>query len=252
MDRCRSATGFGRVEVDLRLLGFLPPGPGVFVEAGANDGVTQSNSLLLEQRLGWSGLLIEPVPELAALCRARRPRAIVAEAALVSSDYVDDVISMTYANLGSVTQGARAGKDDDRAYARVAAALQTGVETYDLSVPARTLSGILDEHGIDRIDLLSLDVEGYELSALRGLDLARHRPDHILVEAWATDRPAISAHLAPYYEPIAELGRLSAEDAALLSAIGATEGAFSDVLFRAIARRDEPAHSRSSAAQMTH
>ena len=32
---------------------------GFYIEAGANNGVAQSNTLELEKR-GWSGLLIEP------------------------------------------------------------------------------------------------------------------------------------------------------------------------------------------------
>ena len=36
--------------------------PGVFVELGANDGVTFSNTLALEACLGWRGLLIEANP----------------------------------------------------------------------------------------------------------------------------------------------------------------------------------------------
>ncbi|KAB7507993.1 hypothetical protein Anas_00609, partial [Armadillidium nasatum] len=35
---------------------------GTFIEAGAYDGETFSNTLNLEKELGWSGLLIEPNP----------------------------------------------------------------------------------------------------------------------------------------------------------------------------------------------
>jgi hypothetical protein len=52
-----------------------------------------------------------------------------------------------------------------------------------VSVPARTLASILDELGAPEVDFLSLDVEGMEIPALRGLDLGRHRPGMILVEA---------------------------------------------------------------------
>ena len=45
-------------------------------------------------------------------------------------------------------------------------------------------SSLLDECRLDReIDLLSLDVEGAEPQALRGLDLRRHSPRWICVEA---------------------------------------------------------------------
>jgi FkbM family methyltransferase len=38
------------------------------------------------------------------------------------------------------------------------------------TVPALTLDGYCEEHGIERIDLLKLDVEGAEIEALRGAD----------------------------------------------------------------------------------
>ena len=56
---------------------------GVFIEAGAYDGLCQSNTWHLERRLGWRGLLVEPVPESADLCRRFR-RAPVERCALGS------------------------------------------------------------------------------------------------------------------------------------------------------------------------
>jgi hypothetical protein len=51
---------------------------------------------------------------------------------------------------------------------------------------------------------MSLDLEGYEASALRGLDLERHRPALLLVEI-SRDRRAIDDLLDAAYEPVAEL-----------------------------------------------
>jgi hypothetical protein len=34
---------------------------GVFIELGANDGLTQSNTAFFEFSRGWTGLLVEPV-----------------------------------------------------------------------------------------------------------------------------------------------------------------------------------------------
>ena len=36
---------------------------GIFIECGASDGITYSNSYLLEQKYGWTGLLIEPIQD---------------------------------------------------------------------------------------------------------------------------------------------------------------------------------------------
>src|SRR4051795_6632212 len=50
-----------------RLDHYLDADAGFFVEAGANDGYDQSNTYHLERQRGWSGLLVEAVPELARL-----------------------------------------------------------------------------------------------------------------------------------------------------------------------------------------
>jgi hypothetical protein len=77
------------------------------------------------------------------------------------------------------------------------------IETYDLSVPCATLSSLLDRHGMHSVDLLSLDVEGYEVNVLKGLDFTRHRPRFILIEARYRDD--VHAFLSKRYELVAEL-----------------------------------------------
>lgn len=65
------------LNLDRRLAELVDPGPGTFVEAGAHDGFTQSNTYWLERHGGWSGLLVEPVPSLARRAARRRPRSRV-------------------------------------------------------------------------------------------------------------------------------------------------------------------------------
>jgi hypothetical protein len=51
-------------------------------------------------------------------------------------------------------------------------------------VPVRRLAAVLDEHAPGRaIDFMKIDVEGAELSVLRGADLKRHRPKILVIEA---------------------------------------------------------------------
>jgi len=47
--------------------------PQVFFEAGAVDGLTNSNTLFFERTLGWTGVCVEPSPWSAAAPRAPRP-----------------------------------------------------------------------------------------------------------------------------------------------------------------------------------
>ena len=62
----------------------------------------------------------------------------------------------------------------------------------------RALSSLLDEHRLGAVDLFSLDVEGYEVEVLRGLDFSRHAPRFILVETAKPDE--VAALLGGKYE----------------------------------------------------
>ena len=188
--------------LDLKLRAYLDFDGGFFVEAGANDGLAQSNTLYFERHHGWSGLLVEPIPELAEKCRRNRPRCMVENVALVPRGFLDTEVEMRYCNLMSVVKGGMGSPEEEDRHIAAGEACQA-IESYVLRVPAKTLSDLLDEHAIDQVDFLSLDVEGFEAQALSGLDLSRHCPRFILVEA--RYRRRIDAILDPHYRPIAEL-----------------------------------------------
>jgi FkbM family methyltransferase len=166
--------------LDRKLLGYLKHREGVFIEAGANDGISQSNTWFLETYRGWSGLLVEPVPSLARMARRFR-RAKVFNVALgpIGSDgqkltlFENDLQTTPVKGAGSKT------------------------DSNQIDAPLRSLSSLLDEAGIDKVDLFSLDVERYEIEVLKGLDFARHRPKFILVETAKLDE--VTNLLAPYY-----------------------------------------------------
>ena len=149
---------------------------GVFVEAGGFDGFTQSNTYYLERFRGWRGILVEPMPELAALARRARPGARVFQCALVGRDFSERQIGMEYGDLMTTVSGPRA-----REWTAQGVSLGWHDQRTE-QVSARQLGELLDEVGDPPVDLLSLDVEGYEAQVLDGLDLERHAPAWILLE----------------------------------------------------------------------
>lgn len=80
------------------------------------------------------------------------------------------------------------------------------------SIPARTLTKILEDLEVGRVDYLQVDVEGADDDVIRSLDLGRYRPRLICFEsAHLSDRArgAILEHLTAYgYEEFAGLSGL--------------------------------------------
>ncbi len=176
---------FGLQELDKKLEEYVDFDGGFFVEVGGWDGITHSNSLYFERYRGWRGVLIEPSPSEFLKCRRDRPAAKVFCYACVPFEYPDRFVpmlycaSMTVTNRDDVSVDARAHVEDGRKF------LPPGGEVFEFGAVAKPLSRILDENEIsDSIDLLVLDVEGYELSVLKGIDFSRHGPRFICVEAW--------------------------------------------------------------------
>ncbi len=145
---------------------------GFFVEVGANDPQRGSQTWSLEQ-IGWTGILVEPQPDLAAQLRQQRTARVVA-AACSSPDNAGGTMTL-------YLSGPHSSLRPELAVAR-------SIAHGTIDVPTRTLDDILAEAGAPTpIDFVSIDVEGHEVEVLRGFDLLRWQPRLILVEDHVTN-----------------------------------------------------------------
>jgi FkbM family methyltransferase len=141
---------------------------GTFIEVGAFDGIVQSNTKLLEEAYGWTGILVEPSPILQKRLVRNRPHSKCFQCA-----------------LGSFEQ------DNTYVYGNFDGSLMSSVDGSRLHKPAnqrvlvRSLQSILDEVNLYHINFFSLDVEGYELNVLKGIDFERTTFDYLLIEVYA-------------------------------------------------------------------
>lgn len=159
-----------------KLLEVLNYENGFYIECGANDGVTQSYSYELEKK-NWSGILIEPSIVAFEKCvKNRSNKNIFINCAL--SDIDNNIVLGDFdGNLMSSINGNRLNRNN----------------LY--SVKCRTLTSILDEYKIEKIDLFSLDVEGYELTVLKGLNFDKYSPTYLLIEVYSRDYDEIVSFL---------------------------------------------------------
>jgi FkbM family methyltransferase len=180
---------------------------GFFVEAGANDGYAQSNTYRLERVRGWRGVLIEPVPALYHEARIERESSQVFNCALVSKDHDGSPVRLIYGGMMTTVCGTRDSEVADRAWVEAAHALAQEEPEHEFIVPGRTLSAILDEIDAPEVDLLSLDVEGFEPQVLGGLEFGRHAPRWVLVEIreGGSRREEIEAILGERYVKVEQL-----------------------------------------------
>jgi len=81
----------------------------------------------------------------------------------------------------TVTRGSWPTKDDEDRHIALGSELQR-ITPRTFHARAWTISAILDKHRVERVDLMSIDLEGFELQALKGMDMTRHRPTWLLVE----------------------------------------------------------------------
>ena len=188
-------------DLDRKLKTYLDFDNGFFIEAGGNDGLSQSNTYWFERFRGWRGILVEAVPDQARLCARNRPRADVVNLALAADDSVTSV-RIKAAKLMAFIPGARSAAEEE-AHLQAAMEVQHLDNVPEIEVPAATLSAVLEARGNPKVDFFSLDVEGYEIPVLQGMDVARHRPRLILVET--KDLDGVLGALKNQYRPIDQL-----------------------------------------------
>lgn len=168
--------------IDIKILPYLQDiENGSFIEAGALEGLTQSNTKVLEE-LGWKGLLIEPSEKAAINCSKNRTNPVV-QCALVALDFEGEYITGDFIFDGEFGVGAYSSVHR-KAYGIMAPKGngENFFHTYSIPVPARTLASILKEHKIKYVDFLSLDVEGFEMEVLRGINFDETYIKYMLIE----------------------------------------------------------------------
>ncbi len=138
---------------------------GFFVEFGATDGIELSNSLLLESRFGWSGILAEPARTWHEKLHKNRTAQIDTRCVWSKSGETLTFNETEKQYLSTIDSFS----DSDFHGKRREGGTRYEVETV-------SLTDLLVEHNAPgMIDFLSIDTEGSEFDILAGLDFDRFK-----------------------------------------------------------------------------
>lgn len=155
---------------------FGSPSRGVFVEVGAFDGKTVSNTCFLADA-GWRGIYIEPIPQYAALCRARHLRSRDVTIVNKAIGIRQGVTELHVAGVLSTGNESFFAAYQKISWARPLLSAQK------IEVPMTTLENVLHDSKVEaNFELLVVDVEGAEADVFASFDLAYWRPRMVIVE----------------------------------------------------------------------
>ncbi|MFM8857934.1 MAG: FkbM family methyltransferase [Actinomycetota bacterium] len=145
---------------------------GFFVEFGATDGVSLSNTLLLERDYGWSGIVAEPARRWHKELTRNRTCAIDTRCVWTETGTQVEFLETSRRGLSTISEFA----DGD-----LHSEARSDATSY--SVATVSLNDLLRTHKAPHeIDYLSIDTEGSELTILESFDFSQHTFEVITCE----------------------------------------------------------------------
>jgi FkbM family methyltransferase len=140
---------------------------GVFVDIGCYLPRELSTTYYLEDQLQWTGVGVDAQRDFATAWKKERPRSTFVSTAI--SDKDGETLTLFIAGTTASLE-------------KWAMEIFTK-DLKEIEVRTITLNTLLDMLVIDKIDFLSIDIDGGEIGALKGFDIQRYKPELCAVEA---------------------------------------------------------------------
>jgi len=154
---------------------------GVFVDIGAHDGITLSNTYVLEKELGWTGICIEPMPhQYKALVECRD--CITCNCAIYDTNGTEKFTMVDFDGYPDMLSGITKDITPAHMTGILSESSRMGAKLKYIDVQTRVLNEILEENEIYEIDFMSVDVEGAELKVLNTVNFDKFHVKVIVFE----------------------------------------------------------------------
>lgn len=144
---------------------------GFFMDVGANDGVYINNTLFFQREHGWKGVNIEPLPEVYEKLKINRPNDLNINCAICQTDGTSKFLC----NNGwtEPISGLQHTYHQEHLKRLIHENKQHNCVTKIIDVATRRIDSICDEHNINHIHYLSIDVEGAEYEVIQSIDFEK-------------------------------------------------------------------------------
>ena len=152
---------------------------GVFVDIGAHDGITLSNTYFFEQTMRWTGICVEPIPEVYNRLKDNR-HCLCVQGCIF--DNQESVPFLKISGWAEMLSGIVENYDPQHVK-RIQREIElNGGQSEIIYVKCYNLTELLLDNRIQHVDYLSIDTEGGELGILQSIDFSRIDIDVIEVE----------------------------------------------------------------------
>ena len=153
---------------------------GIFVDVGANDGISINNTLYFEKNNNWKGINIEPMKTEYDLLLKERPNCINLNCAVSDINRMDEFLQVK--GYSSMISGLKNEYDDRHLHRLEYEIKKYGGTTEVIMVETKTLESIFDEYNFMNINFLSIDVEGAEFKVIKSINFDKVFIDVICFE----------------------------------------------------------------------
>jgi FkbM family methyltransferase len=152
---------------------------GFFVDVGCFHWKDSSTTCYLERHLDWSGIAIDAQEKFRPEWEKYRPKSKFFAYAV--TDKSGETITFYLTGDDSDTRTGGTSSTETTNLEKWQKKVE--MEVRETTVPTITLNDLLDREGVEKIDFLSMDINGAEPIALRGFDIKRFKPELVSVEA---------------------------------------------------------------------